>query len=190
MIRSCLKLFLFIFSAGCVSHSTPQQLSISSTMPVGIRLVELQVLPVAPGTVRNFEQPKDVQKTLAQLLKSSLEAKQPDWQIRIVDTVASPARGDIAVVTEVIEIDGGSAGLRFWIGFNAGAAQSAVRVRIQDKTGREVAAGNISTQRMCPIGACTVSNETMIDEALRALADEISEFVGNPSAYQKRHGAS
>jgi hypothetical protein len=184
-----LGFLLLLVSAGCVTQATPQQLSVGSQVPQNIQSVEVHLLPMAAGIVKNFDQSKVSPQMLVRSLKSLLEAKRPDWQIFVVDAMTSPAQGDIRVVTEMIEIDGGSAGLRFWIGFNAGATQSTARITIKDKSGGDVASGNISASRMCPIGACTISNETMIEETLRELASEIAEFVVNPTEYQKRHGA-
>ena len=95
--------------------------------------------------------------------------------------------GDIAVVTELINIDGGSSALRFWIGFSAGAAESLVNVTILDKAGKELASAKISTRTMCPVGACVESNVDTARRNLNSLASEAAEFILNPGEYEKDH---
>ena len=180
---------MLFFAAGCVSHSTPRNVVVSGPLPQDIRRVDVHILPISSSAIKNIDGAKDLHKTLAGLLKTALASKQPNWESDVLDSLADSPQADLLVVTEVLQLDGGSAGLRFFIGFSAGAAESSARIQIKDKANREIAAGNISTSRMCPIGACIISNETMTEEVLRDLAAEIAEFVVSPSDYQKRRGA-
>lgn len=78
-----------------------------------------------------------------------LEAKQPGWQVHMVDERSDTSGADIVITTHLVNIDGGSAGLRFWIGFSAGAAESAVNTSL-DKTGKELPTAKIFERTMCP----------------------------------------
>jgi hypothetical protein len=122
----------------------------------------------------------------ARALKETVELKQPAWQVRLAETQAATGGADLTVATEIIDIDGGSAGLRFWIGFSAGAAQSTVAVSLLDKSGKELATAKITERTMCPIGACVESNDATVRRNLQELAVEAAEFIVDPAAYEKK----
>jgi uncharacterized protein DUF4410 len=93
----------------------------------------------------------------------------------------------IAVTTKLVKIDGGSSGLRFWIGLGgAGAATSTVRVSVLDKTGNELARATISESSECPAGACVESNEAAVQRNLSSLAGDVAEFILDPAKYVKK----
>ena len=53
-------------------------------------------------------------------LKDALALKQPSWQIKVASEGDATSDQDLIIATELLEIDGGSAALRFWIGLNMG----------------------------------------------------------------------
>jgi hypothetical protein len=182
--------FLSLFGAACVSVAElPERAQIHAPLPQGIQSVVIRPTMMNPGTIKNVEGLTDAPQFFAQSLKTALELKQPAWQIRLADERGDVSRGDITVTTELINIDGGSAGLRFWIGFAAGAAESIVKVTILDKTERELATAKISERTMCPVGACVESNEATVRRNIQSLAGEVADFVINPAQYEKTKGS-
>jgi len=181
-----LSALVFLCSA-CVSVSElPSPVKIHGPLPQDTRSIVIQSMPMKPGTARNVGGLTDAPQLFTRYLKEALALKQPRWQIRLAEMKGAAPPADITVITELREIDGGSAGLRFWIGLAAGAAQSKVKVSIQDKTGKDLATANISERTMCPIGACVESNEDTIRRNLKSLAGEVAEFIVNPAEYKKR----
>lgn len=184
-----LMIFLSLFSAACVSVAElPERAQINAPLPQGIQTVTIRPTAITPGAIKNAENLADAPQFFAQALQTALELKQPGWQIRLADDRGDVMSGDLTVVTELINIDGGSAGLRFWIGFSAGAAESVVKVTVLDKSGKELATAKISERTMCPIGACVESNEATVRRNIQSLAGEVAEFVLNPAQYEKNKG--
>lgn len=93
--------------------------------------------------------------------------------------------GGIAVMTELVNIDGGNEALRRWIGLGTGAVVSTVKVSVLDRTGRELATGQLSNRTMCPVGWCTESNEATVRRNLESLAEETAKLIIDPAEYQK-----
>jgi hypothetical protein len=122
---------------------------------------------------------------LGRYFKDALALKQPDWKVRILDGPPAATKSDIVISAEILGINGGNAGLRFWIGFSAGAAESTVLVSVSDKSGKELAQATIMERTMCPIGACVDSNDDIIQRTLLELAKEMAAFVANPAEYKK-----
>lgn len=183
---SGLFILIVLFSVGCVSIAElPERARIQAPLPRQIQLVLIRPTTMIPDAMKNVDGLTDAPEFFARSLKSALEAKQPSWQIRMVDEHSDSSGGDIAIATRLVNIDGGSAGLRFWIGFSAGAAESAVAATISDKTGKELAATTISERTMCPVGACVESNEATVRRNLQNLAKEVAEFIVNPAEYEK-----
>jgi len=139
--------------------------------------------------LKNVEGLADAHQLFARYLKDALAPKQPGWQVKVADEQGALADRDIIISTELLEIDGGSAALRFWIGLDTGATQSRVRVSILDKTGRDLLTTEISERTICPVGACTESNEAIADRNLQSLAGDVAEFILDPAGYQKKREA-
>ena len=120
-----LMIFLSLFSAACVSIAQlPEHAQINAPLPQGIQSVVIRPKIMTPGAIKNAEGLTDAPQFFAQSLKTALQLKQPGWQIRLADEPGDISGGDITITTELVNIDGGSAGLRFRIGFSAGAADS------------------------------------------------------------------
>jgi hypothetical protein len=186
---SGLLILIVLFSAACVSVAElPERARIQAPLPQQIQSVIIRPTTMSPGAIKNVDGLTDAPEFFARSLKSALEAKQPRWQVRIVGEPGDISASDITITTQLANIDGGSAGLRFWIGFSAGAAESTVNATILDNTGRELAAIKISERTMCPIGACVGSNEATVRRNLQSLADEVAEFIVNPAEYAKKQG--
>jgi hypothetical protein len=172
--------------AGCVSGTeSPGRANVQAALPPGIRVVVVQVVPVKAGAIKNAGELKDAPQLFAGYLRDALAKKRPDWQVRLTD---DPQR-DMTVAAELAEVDGGDANLRFLIGFTAGAARSAARVSLVDRTGGSLAAAEISQVTACPVGLCTDPNEAMVRRNLQALAEEAAEFIADPAGYAKKQAA-
>jgi hypothetical protein len=146
-------------------------------------------VPLKPGAIKNVEGLTEAHQLFARYVKDALAPKQPGWQIKLADEEGALPDRDITIRTELLEINGGSAALRFWIGLGTGATQSRVKVSILDKTGRDLATAEISERTMCPIGACVESNEATARRNLQGLAGEVAEFIMDPAAYEKKQQA-
>jgi hypothetical protein len=118
-----------------------------------------------------------------------LALKQPSWQIKLASEGDATSDQDLIIATELLEIDGGSAALRFWIGLNTGAILSRVKVSILDKTGKDLANAKISEHTACPAGACTDSTEAMVQRNLKNLAEDVAQFIVDPAGYEKKKGS-
>ena len=171
---------------GCVSISeSPSRANVQGPLPQGIRVVVVQAVPLKPGVVKNADELRGASELFAGYVRDALAKRRPDWQVKLVD---EPQR-DMTIATELLEVDGGSAGLRFWIGFGAGAIRSAAKVSLQDRAGGSLAAAEISQATACPVGLCTDSNEAMVLRNLQALAEEAVEFITDPAGYAKKEAA-
>ncbi|HEY3305746.1 MAG TPA: DUF4410 domain-containing protein [Candidatus Binatia bacterium] len=180
---------LSFFCAACVSIAElPESVQIQAPMPKDIRSAVIHPVPMKPGTMKNVDSRSDTPQVFAGQVKDALALRRPSWRIKVIGEGEPGAVGDeeIAVRIEFLEIDGGSAGLRFWIGFSAGATESLVRVSIIDRTGKDLASTKISERTMCPLGACVESNEASIRRNLQDLAVEVAEFITDPAGYQKK----
>ncbi len=181
---------LALFCAGCVSVAElPKRVNIQAPLPQGTRLVLIQAMPMKPGTIKNVESLTDAPQQLARSVKAALALKQPGWQIQLADEEGATPDRDITIRMELLEIDGGSAALRFWIGLNTGATQSRVSVLILDKTGRDLATAEISESTICPVGACVESNEATVRRNLQSLAGDVAEFIMDPAEFEKKMGS-
>lgn len=176
---------VMLTAAGCVSVSElPESPRLQGSMPQNIRVVAIRPTAMTAGTVKNADGLTDAPQFFREALKTALAAKQLGWQIELADQTGA-SFGDINIATELLTVDGGSAALRFWIGFSAGAAESIVRVTLQDKAGQELATARISERSMCPVGACIESTEATLRKNLQSLASEVADFVINPRDYEK-----
>jgi len=184
-------LLLLLFCAGCVSTGEmPEHATIHGPLPQDIRSVVVQAMPMKPEAIKNVEKltPADATAQFAGYLQDALAQKQPAWQIKLADERGTPSDQDLTIATELLEIDGGSAALRFWIGLNTGGVQSKVKVSIAGKTG-DIASANISERTVCPAGACTESTEAMVQRNLKNLAADVAEFIVDPAGYEKKKAA-
>jgi hypothetical protein len=173
--------------AGCVSTSAePERVSVLAPAPPDVRSVVIQALPMKAGSMKNVEGVTNAPQLFAQRLKEALKVRQPSWQIDVTDSTGSAPAGDLVIVTELLEVDGGSAGSRFWIGFGAGKARSSATVSIRDREGKDLATASISEITTCPIGGCTESNEVMVQTNLKDLGEEAAAFVANPVEFRQR----
>lgn len=173
--------------AACVSTSVePERVNVLAPIPQDVRSAVIQALPMKSGSMKNVEGFANANALFAQNVKAALKLKQPAWQIELADPPDTGVGGDLVIVTEILEIDGGSASSRFWIGFGAGKARSTAKVSIRDRDGKELATATVSEATSCPLGACTDSNEAMIDANLKDLGNEAAAFVANPVEFRQR----
>ena len=177
---------LLVFTS-CVSVADlPKSASVSGPIPANTRSLAVRVVPSKPDALTNAGGLTDPAPFLARYIKDAVALKQPGWEVRILEAGASQSSdSDLFASTEILSIDGGSAGLRFWIGFSAGATESTAAVSLADKGGKELAQVTITERTMCPLGACTDSNEDNIHRNLKNLADEIATFISDPAGYRK-----
>jgi hypothetical protein len=143
-------------------------------------------MPMKLGTIKNVKNMNEAPQLFARDLRDALVPKQPGWQIKLADEKGAMPDPDITITTELLEIDGGSAALRFWIGLGTGKIVSRVKVSIVDKTGKVLASSEISEHTSCPIGACVEENEPAVRQNLKDLAAGVAEFVTNPAEYEKK----
>jgi hypothetical protein len=179
-----------LFCAGCVSVAGgPERVNLQAPLPQGTRSVVIQAMPVKPGTIKNVERLTDAPQLFARSMKDALALKQPEWQIQLAEEAGAIPDQALTITTELLEIDGGSAALRFWIGLGTGAIQSKVKVSILDNTGRDLATAEISERTLCPVGACVESTEAMVRRNLQSLAGDVVEFILDPAEYEKKKGS-
>jgi hypothetical protein len=184
---------LAFLCAGCAStRGVAEHANIQGSLPQGAQSAVVRVMPMQPAAIKSAGNlsPTDVPPLFARYLKDALALRQTGWQIRLADEESATHDQEITISTELLEIDGGSAALRFWIGLNTGKAFSTVRVSLLDKAGKDLANIKISEQTVCPVGACTESNEDTIRRNLQSLAADVAEFVADPAGYDKKKGSS
>jgi hypothetical protein len=127
----------------------------------------------------------DPEPVLAGYIRDAVKSKQPGWDVVILQGTLPTIDTDLFASTEILSVDGGSAGLRFWIGFSAGATESAAAVSLFARGAKPLAQVTIKERTMCPLGSCVNSNEDNIDRNLKSLATEIAAFITDPAGYRK-----
>ena len=178
-----------LLCVGCVSTAQPaEHANVERPLPEEAWSAVIRPMPMSPDTVKNVDNltVADAPALFAGYVKDALALKQPAWEIKISDQEGAAQDPDLTITTELVEIEGGSAALRFWIGANTGASLSRVRVSVLDKAGTDMASAEISASTECPAGACTGSNEATVQRNLKKLAEEVVEFVVDPEGYDKR----
>jgi hypothetical protein len=185
--HTSLLMGLLLFCAGCVSTAELQQgVRVQAPVPQDTQSVVIRPTVLTPGAVKNVEGLTDAPQVFARSLRDALQKQQPTWESTLADGQSVVPERGIAITTELLNIDGGSAALRFWIGLNTGAAESTVKVSVLDKMGAELATAQISNRTICPVGACVESNEGTVRRNLESLAEETAAFIIDPAAYQKK----
>lgn len=189
-----LKRLLFapvLVLAGCVSTAElPEGVNFQAPLPPDTQSVVIHALPLQPGVVRNVEGLPDAAQALAGFVRSALALKRPAWKIVVAGNTQATSGADVTVTLEILEIEGGSAALRFWIGLGTGATQSIVRVVTTDGAGKQLASARIVERTICPVGACVEANDATVQRNLQNLAADIAAFVLDPVAYQKQKQAA
>jgi hypothetical protein len=179
--------FVLMFVAGCTSlEQTSERVSIQAQVPESTRSAVITAAPMKPGTIKNVKGLYDAPQLFARDLRDALVPKRPGWQIKLAEEAAPTPDADVTITTELLEIDGGSAAMRFWVGFGSGATVSRVKVSIVDKAGKLLATSEISERTTCPLGVCTEENEPAVRANLKSLAIGVAEFVTNPAEYEKK----
>lgn len=190
-LQKCLLLAPILALAGCVSTAElPERVDFQAPLPPGTQSVVIRALPMKDGALRNVEGLSDAPQVLAGHVRNALALKRPAWKITLADAPQAAADADVTVALEVLEIEGGSAALRFWIGLGTGATQSVVRVSTTDRTGKTLASAKITERTICPVGACVEANDASVRRNLQSLADDIAAFVLDPVQYEKQKQAT
>lgn len=190
MKRIIAPLCLAALAAGCVStQEAAGPVSVQASAPQEVRAALVRAMPMQPGTLKNVKGMDDAPALFAGALRDALAPKHPAWRIAVGEANSPVGDVELVIDTELLEIDGGSAAMRFWIGFGAGAIVSKVKVNMRDRAGKVLAATEISQRTTCPLGACGEENEPLVRDNLKALAASASEFVSNPAEYEKRRAA-
>lgn len=188
--RTFLLTVLGLFCAGCVTTAELQEgVRMKAPLPSDTQAVVVRPTALKPGAIKNVDGLTDAPQVFARSLRDALQKQRPTWESTIADAQGVVPERGIAVTTELLNIDGGSAALRFWIGLGTGAAESAVQVSVLDKTGGELATAQIANRTVCPVGACVESNEETVRRNLENLAQEAAAFIIDPAAYQKKKQA-
>lgn len=176
--------------AGCTSvEERAEGTRIQAPLPKDVRSAVIQAQPMKEGALKNVKGLDDAPQFFARVLKSELIPRHPDWQIAVAGEKDAVSNPDLTVNTELLEVDGGDAALRFLVGFGAGAVVSRVKVSVVDRAGRELAASEISEHTSCPLGACAEDNEPLVRQNLKSLAHGTAQFITNPPEYEKRRGS-
>ena len=179
-------IFVAFSGAGCVStQEVAGPVSVQAPVPQEIRSAVIRAMPMQPGAIKNVKGLYDAPDLFARELRDALAARHPAWRIAVADAKGAAPDADLTVTTELLEIEGGSAAMRFWIGFGAGAIVSRVKVSMLDKSGRALAASEISQRTTCPTGACSDENEALVRQNLKMLAASTAEFIRNPAEFEK-----
>jgi uncharacterized protein DUF4410 len=173
--------------AGCVSTAELQQgVRLQAPVPRDTQVVVIRPTVLRPNALKNVEGLADAPQVFARSLRDALQRQRPAWASTLADAQSMVPERGIAVKTELLNIDGGSAALRFWIGLNTGATESTVQVSVLDTTGGELVTAQIANRTICPVGACVESNEDTVRRSLEGLAEETAAFIIDPAAYQKK----
>jgi len=188
--HTSLLMGLLLVCAGCVSTAELQEgVRVQAPVPPDTQAVVIRPPVLRPEALKNAEGLTDAPQVFARSLRDALQKQRPTWASTLADAQSVVPERGIAVTTELVNIDGGSAALRFWIGLKTGAAESAVKVSVLDKMGAELATAQIANRTICPVGACVESNEDTVRRNLASLAEETAAFIIDPAAYQKKKQA-
>jgi len=179
---------IMLLTAGCASFAELEKnAKVGAPVPPDTRSAVIYPTAIKPDAIKNVDGLTGAPQLFGRLLQDALKAKRPSWDTRLIEASDPVPDLSIAITTELLKIDGGSSGLRFWIGLGgAGAATSTVRVSVLDKTGKELASATISESSECPVGACVESNEAAVQRNLSSLAGDVAEFILDPARYVKK----
>lgn len=177
---------IVLFVASCVSVAdVPKPVSVTAPLPADVRSLSIAVAPSKPGVMKNAGGMADPGPVLAGYIRDAIKMKQPGWDVVILQGTLPSVDTDLFASTELVSVDGGSAGLRFLIGFSAGATESTATVSLFAKGAKPLAQMTINESTMCPLGSCINSNEDNIDRNLKSLAEDIAAFITDPAGYRK-----
>ena len=183
-------LLIGLGGAGCVStEEVTGPVSVQAPVPQDVRSALIRAAPMQPGALKNVQNLDDAPALFAREVRDALAPKHPAWRVALADAQGAAPDADLVIATELLEIDGGSAAMRFWIGFGAGAIVSRAKVSMLDRAGRVLATTEISQRTTCPTGGCDNENEALVRENLKLLAASAAGFIGNPVEYQKAKGS-
>lgn len=187
MFRPLLSAVLILALAGCVSVTeAPPSITVDGLLPPDVNAAVIVAAAPGSGAIRNSGTLGDVPRLFALSVRDALAKKRPDWRLRIDDGGRDTTGRELTITTQILDIDGGSAGLRFWIGFGAGAAEARARITLLDRAGNIIATAEIAESAICPLGVCGDSNEEMIQAGLQRLAAAAADFVVDPAGYRSR----
>lgn len=184
--RYWLSTGIFLLVASCVSVAdVPKPVSITAPVPGNVRSLSIAVAPLKPDVMKNSGSLTDPGPVLAGYIRDAVKVKQPAWEVVILQGTLPTVDTDLFASTELVSVDGGSAGLRFLIGFSAGATESTAAVALFARGAKPLAQVTINERTMCPLGSCVNSNEDNIERNLKSLASEIAAFITDPAGYRK-----
>ena len=185
-----LLLFMLLSGLGCVgTEEVTGPVSVQAPVPQDVRTALIRAAPMQPGALKNVQKLDDAPVLFARELRDVLAPRHPNWRVTLADAQGAAPDADLVIATELLEIDGGSAAMRSWIGFGADAIVSRAKVSMQDRAGRVLAATEISQRTTCPTGGCDNENEALVRENLKLLAASAAGFVSNPAEYKKAKGS-
>lgn len=192
MTRTMMTFCFAALAAACVStqEEPAGPVRVHAQPPREVRAALIRAMPMQPGAIKNVKGMNDAPALFASGLRATLASRHPDWRIAVGDANSGVGDADLVVEAELLEIEGGSAAMRFWVGFGAGAIVSRVKVTLRDRTAKVLAATDIVQRTTCPLGACGEENEPMVRDNLKALAENTAAFVSNPAEYEKTRTAT
>lgn len=187
MLKGACLLVVLMLSTACANvMEVGKDARVGAPVPPDTRSVVIYSTAMKPDAIKNVDL-IGAPQLFGRLLQDALKARRPSWDIRPIEVSDPVPDLSIAVTTELVNIDGGSSGLRFWIGLGGvGGATSTARVSVLDKRGKELAGATISESSECPFGGCVESNETAVQRNLSSLAADVAAFVLDPATFVKK----
>lgn len=179
--------FTLILTSACTSvQEAPMSVNVEAELPADIQSAIIRALPIEPGLIKNIDSNMDeAPEFFARELRIGLSSRYPNWSISVEGAENASSNPDVTITTKILEIDGGSAAKRFWIGFGAGAIKSKVEVSITDSEDKPLATSVIAASTTCPMGVCEDKGMEDIWQNLLNLVDETMKFIQDPGEYEK-----
>lgn len=179
MKNICFMVLAILFLFGC-AEKLPEEVKVSTkysienveSFSVAIDCEKTKVTNLPPTFIENYCQ------LLETNLKLALQSVKSTW--RYVDT-----NPELKIETILEQVHGGSADTRFWIGFGAGRSVTTIYVKIFQNDVIVAERRFNETTTMPNLVSDTWSNEDVVIQDARLIAEKIASFVKNPSAYDK-----
>jgi hypothetical protein len=137
--------------------------------------VTVEEFTVADDAILSYRGPRDaLGLILAEQVARELRERGHDARAIAARAVA-PASAPVRVVGRITMLDGGSRGLRYWVGFGAGAAKLGVAGDVIGAGGARV--GTFSDERWSAVGRFGGASQDLLEKCARTLGADIAEMI-------------
>jgi len=171
-IRLASGLALALLGA-CGPKSPPQPAPAGVAPLVRGSTVAVREFPIAADAITSYRGARDAFGLII-AEEIARELRERGHEARAIRADA-PTSAPIVVVGRITMLDGGSRGLRYWVGFSAGAAKLGVVGEVVRDDGQRV--GTFTDERWSSFGKFGGASQDLLEKCARTLGKDIAEMV-------------